>query len=369
MPYRLIVVIFSALLLLVSLIVGAQDISDQCDVDVNYLEQGRSLIATGDYQNAISRLTCAVDIQPANPENYYYRAFAYMLLDKFNQAISDYNLFISRTDDANALYYQAFLYRGLAHSSLDNTEQALSDVTTVIDNGGNVRNVEVAYSIRASIYRDRGEFERAIDNYDEAIAIDPTQARLYSNRGFIYYDMGRIDRATDDWVTAFDRDTDLTDSYRTTAALLTRRGAYDDAIEQLNEAILLDAFAGNFRWENYLARSKPHLELNNHLQALLDANTALSVNSSAALELEPQILLVRSEAYLNLERYDEALEDVNRYLEIAGDNYEAYRIRGDIYYQLENYEQALDDYRRYRGAIADKDVQPVIQRRINELQE
>ena len=43
-----------------------------------------------------------------------------------------------------------------------------------------------------------GEFEQAIEGYDEAVRLDPEYSEAYNNRGKIYHDQGNNDRAIAD---------------------------------------------------------------------------------------------------------------------------------------------------------------------------
>src|SRR3954453_4404591 len=47
-------------------------------------------------------------------------------------------------------------------------------------------NRAIAYSNRAGAYRQKGEHDRAIADYDEAIRLNPTDAFAYAHRGETY---------------------------------------------------------------------------------------------------------------------------------------------------------------------------------------
>ncbi len=59
-----------------------------------------------------------------------------------------------------------------------------------------------AYSNRGVAYRRVGETSRAIEDYDQALRIDPGHANAYQNRGVAYESLGQYERAVEDWEQA-----------------------------------------------------------------------------------------------------------------------------------------------------------------------
>jgi tetratricopeptide (TPR) repeat protein len=55
-----------------------------------------------------------------------------------------------------------------------------------------------AYTSRGIAYRNLGWYERAIDDYDQAIRLDSKYARAYNNRGIAYKTLGQYERAIQD---------------------------------------------------------------------------------------------------------------------------------------------------------------------------
>ena len=60
-------------------------------------------------------------------------------------------------------------------------------------------NLAWAYSNRGSAYDDKGQYDRAIADYGEAITLNPNDAIAYNNRGVAYRKKGQYDRAIADY--------------------------------------------------------------------------------------------------------------------------------------------------------------------------
>ncbi|MBN1572087.1 MAG: tetratricopeptide repeat protein [Deltaproteobacteria bacterium] len=66
-----------------------------------------------------------------------------------------------------------------------------------------------------------------------------------------------------------------------------------------------------------------------------------------ALEINPDYWIVyreRSQIYLSLARYDDAISDLTRAIELNPSSSKSYYYRGNIYFELEEYEKAIEDY-------------------------
>ncbi len=57
----------------------------------------------------------------------------------------------------------------------------------------------MAYNNRGNAYNDLGEHQRAIEDLNEAIRLDPKLAMAYNNRGISYGNLGEHQRAIEDY--------------------------------------------------------------------------------------------------------------------------------------------------------------------------
>jgi len=64
---------------------------------------------------------------------------------------------------------------------------------------GDLADVSVAFNDRGAAYIGKREYDRAIQDYDEAIRLVPSYARAFNNRGAAYMDKREYDFAIRDF--------------------------------------------------------------------------------------------------------------------------------------------------------------------------
>lgn len=92
----------------------------------------------------------------------------------------------------------AYIYRGRGYwkDRKGDYDSALEDFDEAVRL--DPKHVE-GYDYRASVWRNKGNLERAIADLDMAIRLDPTYAAAYYRRGEIYQEKGDLDKARSDY--------------------------------------------------------------------------------------------------------------------------------------------------------------------------
>ena len=98
----------------------------------------------------------------------------------------------------------------------------------------------VALKNRGDAYADKGDLDRAIADYNEAIRLDPKYAVALKNRGNMYDDKGDLDRAIADYNEAIRLDPQYAVAFNDRGNVYAAKGDLDRAIADYNEAIRLD---------------------------------------------------------------------------------------------------------------------------------
>jgi lipoprotein NlpI len=100
------------------------------------------------------------------------------------------------------------------------------------------------------MYAAKGDLDRAMADYNEAIRLDPKLALAFNNRAIAYAEKGDLDRAIADYNEAIRLDPKYADAFNNRAIAYADKGDADRAMANYNEAIRLNpklAVAFHFR--------------------------------------------------------------------------------------------------------------------------
>jgi tetratricopeptide (TPR) repeat protein len=146
-------------------------------------QDGMRLMGSGDYEGAVARFTAAIRIWPSMAA--------------------------------------AYLERGLARKSMNQVDPAIEDFESAI---GQDPNLEEAHAALGTIYRDRGDLTRAMDELDRAIQNGGSTDAFYQ-RGQVHESLGQHKQAIQDYDAAIHEQPDAPYVYRARA---TAREAMGD---------------------------------------------------------------------------------------------------------------------------------------------
>ena len=128
---------------------------------------------------------------------------------------------------------ETYFNRAVHYSQKGEYKKAISDYDKAID-----INPEfvVAYLNRGYSHSMMGEFEKAIADYTRAIEINPRYAIAYHNRGFVYRRVGEYDRAIPDLTMATEIDPKYASAYYHRGHIYYYKGEYEKAWEDIKKA-------------------------------------------------------------------------------------------------------------------------------------
>ena len=128
-------------------------------------------------------------------------------------------------------------------SQCSGAEGAIADVvisgcSTVIQAGqDSPKRLATAFNNRGFIYKFKGEYDRALEDYNQAILLNPSYANAYNNRGVIYRIRGEYERAIEDYNEAIWLDSNIPAFFYNRAIAYTEKQDFDRAIADF-EAVL-----------------------------------------------------------------------------------------------------------------------------------
>lgn len=179
------------------------------------------------------------------------------------------------------------------------------------------------------------KFQEAIENFDRAIALDPTYAKSYVYKGHIYFandEFGQALEAYEQAVTYINDDDRLYQNLGTTRYKLQR---YQEAIEAFDRSIDLNEKS----METYLGRALAYAKLDRPEKAIQDFDRALTIDPTSA-----RIYHERGIVNALLNRWKEAAADLEKASRLDPANERTLEKLGNCYYQLKQYNKAVNSY-------------------------
>jgi lipoprotein NlpI len=133
-----------------------------------------------------------------------------------------------------------------------------------------------AYNHRGVALARKGDYDRALVEYNAALRLNPNDADVYNNRGVSFEEKGDLDRAIADYSEALRLNSKYAFAYNNRGVAWKNKGEYDLAIADYSEAIRL-----NPKYVNPLANRAFAYEKKGKLyEALADFRSALDIDSS-----------------------------------------------------------------------------------------
>jgi tetratricopeptide (TPR) repeat protein len=197
----------------------------------------------------------------------------------------------------------------------------------------------------------RGEHDRAIEYYSQALALDPNCVSAYCARGGSSIELKKYTHAKTDYEQALKLSPVLAIADGGLARAYYGLGDYHAALIGYNRAIQHDSENLDF----YYYRALVNKKLADYDRVLLDCKFIL--------ERQPSAISVRwlnSRAHFQLGNYQLAIFNFSQYLNLQLDDTYAYYYRGISYERLNDLPHALEDLNR---AIALKDDRGIFYRR------
>jgi len=198
-----------------------------------------------------------------------------------------------------------------------------------------------AYANRGTAYRDTRQYDRAMDDYNKAVELNPGDARAYVLRGTVHVLTEQYDRVIEDCSKAIELDPQYAMAYnnRGVAYQITRE--YDRAIEDFTEVIKLnpkDARA-------YYKRGNAYAEKRQYDRAIEDYNKAVELNPGDIIGYT-----YRGYAHIRSKQYRRAIEDYNKAIELNPQNLISYYNKACAYSLMNNPQESC----RWLGIAVEK---------------
>ena len=200
---------------------------------------------------------------------------------------------------------------------------------------GWTRSLPRAYANRGQMQEWKGDFNKAIADYTEAIRLDPKSAEAYVGRGYGNLRKGDVDKAVDDLTEAIRVDPKRGEAYVVRASIYHMTQCYEKAVADLTEAIRIDPKSD----QTYQNRAAAYAEEGKFDQAIADCDAALALNPKGIATYD-----FRGLAYLRKGDFDGAIASFSERIRVAPKDFRGYTYRGYAYACKDQHNKAGADY-------------------------
>jgi len=152
-------------------------------------------------------------------------------------------------------------------------------------------------------YYEKGDYDRAIENYNMAILLNPVFSEAYFNRALSYYQLKNFDKSIADYTKSMELDPQNPIIYNNRGDAFYRKQDFQSAVKDYDKAISLNP---------------------NYLKAFYN----------------------RGLSYASIEEYEKAVEDFSKVIKLKEDFAEAYHLRGLAYEYAGTMSNAIADYEK-----------------------
>jgi tetratricopeptide (TPR) repeat protein len=193
------------------------------------------------------------------------------------------------------------------------------------------------YQIRAGVYENIGDYDKAIADYTEAIRLDPKLKEAYEKRAALYKEhKGDYGKAIADYTEVIRLDPDDM-KYFNRAEAYEHKGDHDKAIADYTEAIRLGQKDGLDAGLFYNFRARAYAKKGEHDKAIADCTEAIRLDSlhpvsALFFRVYPlDMYYTRGRAYASKGELDKAIADYTSYIRLELRDADIYAARAAAY--------------------------------------
>lgn len=271
-------------------------------------------------------LTRAIEIPPAEADEYLLRGRVYLGKEQYQKAISDFTNALS-IDSEN---YDALIFRCLSKTALNQLKEAEEDCTYAINLYPNKPD---AYAAIGIMYNAMGDNNLALKNINYSIQVNPMFDAGYTSKGQVLWAMGDLSGALESYNKVIELKPGDIDYYWSHLQIAAELSDYTTVRQDLEKILQLDP--------NYVDAYAMFCYIEYH-----EGNYSKSeANCSKAITLDPkykEAFFYRGLDRMNSNQIEAGIEDFNTVLTISSDTWEAKYYIGKSYYLLKNYDSALE---------------------------
>jgi tetratricopeptide (TPR) repeat protein len=255
----------------------------------------------------------------------------------------------------------------LCDSNTAPPEAAIAACTRGIQSGRS-KNLATLFHNRGNHYFRKQDYQNAISDFGEAIAINPSYEGAFVGRGAALEGQGNLDAALSDLERAIALNPRNARGYNNRAVVYAKKGEYERAVIDIDQAIRLepnDPVRFNNRgimqrrlgkidlaiadFEQAIRMSPRYAQaIGNRGNAWFDKgdNDRAIADYTAAIQIDPRLIAPiknRANAYVKKDEYDRGIADYDLALRLAPNDAEIFAQRCNAYSKKQDYDRAIAD--------------------------
>ncbi len=188
--------IVNLIILIMSCSRGYDKHSDQ------FYEEGILFYERMEYERSIESFDKVLELAPHGEDNnlvYFNRGLAHLKNREYDKSIYDFTKALELTSYSdNQLKFDIFAFRGEAYQKNNELDNAVKDYSDAVRLIPKHKNIKYIYSSRAWVWFAKKDYTMAIDDFSQAIKVDPELGEAYYGRASVWYEKKDFQRALAD---------------------------------------------------------------------------------------------------------------------------------------------------------------------------
>ncbi len=356
-----------------------------CSQAASYYQSGKKYFANGNYEEAVKYYTLAIDDNPNRAEYYIDYGMALIGLSRFDEAIEQFDHVImdksiamvlrnnkralrgkgiacfKMLDQRGAIKYfdealnikvlteldmDILYYKGNALMTSGSYAKAREIYTEIIEQFGEEAQV---LADRAYTYQKTGEYEKGLDDYDKATALETNNYEYYFGKYNLLIEMSRDTDANEVLDQAAQIEVKTKADKFNLAKIHFYQGLHDQAFPELSESFANGFIDAYFYIGEIYTNKKDYSTAKYYYEKYIEEG---AINT-------PEVYNQLASCLIKIEEYEQALPYLETGIEYAGNDMIRALSKNEIivYEKLGNFEKALTKLQKYITAYPeDKDA-------------
>lgn len=289
-----------------------------------------------EYVQAKETLQAALVFEQAMPLGWINLGIAHFHLQEIEQSLEAFKQSV-RWDDTSA---RAWYNKGFLHLVKEEYEKSLeaSQVALTCDPSW-----VLSYYNQSLALLKIGKYSEALTAINQVLASDPRSPRALANKALVFIYMQENEEAMKFLDQALNEDSSLVNAWNNKGWILFNEGRFQEALIAYkkaldNEPSNSEAMFGKVYALNKLLRYNEALETCGELLSLRIPSGEKEVYTKAWNE--------KAYIFSDQGQYDQALECIDRAIELSPDNGEMWHSKGEFYYDQKKYMEALEAFKQ-----------------------